>query len=194
MGSLFRLTSFLVTAAVVSTLPLTAVAQNEATLDLNHTTTHFAAKHLLISTVQGSIPVKSTSIAVGEDYFPTSVEAVMEMPKLDTHNEKRDNDLRSERFLDVAQFPEMTFKSTKIAHRGKDFTMDGQLTIRGVTKSVVLKGTLEGTVKDSRGRTHAGYAAATTIDRRDFNVGSTIPAAVVSNEVTITIEAEAIVS
>jgi polyisoprenoid-binding protein YceI len=179
--------------ALFFALPSLAGAQNAAALDLNHTATNFAAKHLLISTVQGNIPIKSTSIVMGADYVPASIDAVMDLTKIDTHNDRRDNDLRSERFLDAAQFPEMTFKSTKITRAGPEkFVMDGDLTIHGITKPVVVNGTIGGSVKDKQGRTHVGYAATALIDRRQWNVGATIPAAVVSNEINITIEAEAI--
>lgn len=179
--------------ALLIAVPALAGAQNAATLDPNHTAANFAAKHLLISTVQGNVPVRSTSIAMGSDYLPASIEAVMDLTKIDTHNDRRDNDLRSERFLDVAQFPEMTFKSTKITRQsGEKFVMDGDLTIRGITKPVVVNGTIGGSIKDKQGRTHVGYAATTVIDRLQWNVGATIPAAVVSNEINITLEAEAI--
>ena len=179
--------------ALLFAVPSLAGAQGTASLDPNHTAANFAAKHLLISTVQGHIPIRSTSIVMGADYVPASIEAVLDLTKIDTHNEKRDNDLRSERFLDVAQFPEMTFKSTKIVREGPEkFLMDGDLTIRGVTKPVVVNGTIGGTIKDRQGRTHVGYAATALIDRRQWNVGATIPAAVVSNEINITIEAEAV--
>lgn len=170
-----------------------ALSQNAVTVDLNHTTTNFSAKHLLISTVQGNIPVKSATLTLGQNNIPASVEAVMDVTRIDSRNDRRDEDLRSERFLNVAQFPEMTFKSTKITRQsGNNFTMDGNLTIRGVTKPVVVNGLFEGSIKDSKGRTHIGYSANTTIDRRDFNVGTTIPAAIVGYDISITIEAEAI--
>ena len=179
-------------ALLTSQLP--AAAEN-VPFDLNHTTTNFSAKHLLISTVQGNIPVKSAVMTLGENNLPASLEAVMEIAKIDTRNDRRDEDLRSERFLDVAQFPEMTFKSTKITRQnGNNFVIDGNLTIRGVTKSVVINAIFEGSVKDSRGRTHLGYSGSTTIDRRDFNVGGSVPAAIVSYNISITLEAEAIVS
>lgn len=179
--------------ALLIAMPLPAGAQNAAALDSNHTSANFAAKHLLISTVQGNIPVKSTSIVLGGDYVPSSVEAVMDLTKIDTHNDRRDNDLRSERFLDVAQYPEMTFKSTKITPEGAGkFEMAGDLTIRGITKPIVVNGTIGGSIKDKQGRTHVGYAATAVIDRRQWNVGTTIPAAIVSYEINITIEAEAI--
>jgi polyisoprenoid-binding protein YceI len=180
-------------AAFLILLPSLAGAQGTMALDPNHTSANFSARHLLISTVQGYVPIKSTSVVIGADYVPVSVEAVMEMTKIDTHNERRDNDLRSERFLDVARFPEMMFKSTKITKTSADkFTMDGDLTIRGITKTVVLEGTIGGNVKDKQGRTHVGYAATAAIDRHDFNVGMTIPTAVVGDTINITIEAEAI--
>ncbi|MGH7683819.1 MAG: YceI family protein, partial [Vulcanimicrobiaceae bacterium] len=91
-------------------VPSLAGAQSGAALDPNHTSANFAAKHLLISTVQGNIPIKSTNVVLGADYLPSAVEAVMDLTKIDTHNDRRDNDLRSERFFDVAQYPEMTFK------------------------------------------------------------------------------------
>jgi polyisoprenoid-binding protein YceI len=168
-------------------------AQGAPRIDLNHTSAHFAAKHLLISTVQGYVPVKSVAVTLGKDYVPTSVEAQMDLSKIDTHNGRRDNDLRSQRFLAVEQYPDMTFKSTKITPQGAGkFSMVGLLTIRGVTKPVTLDGNVVGSVKDDKGRTHVGYSATATIDRTQWGVGSTIPGAIVGNAVQITIEAEAI--
>lgn len=169
-------------------------AQGSVTLDPNHTTTNFAAKHLLISTVQGNIPVKSASLTLGEDNIPKSVEAVMDLTKVDTRNEKRDDDLRSDKFFDVAHFPEMTFKSTKITPQSTStFLMIGDLTIHGITKPIAVNGTLDGTVKDKAGHTHIGYAAGATIDRRDWGIGANVPSGIVGDDITITIEAEAIV-
>lgn len=181
----------ILTVLIGASMP--ALSQNAVAFDLNHTTTNFSAKHLLISTVQGNIPVKSATLTLGENNIPASVEAVMDVTRIDSRNDRRDEDLRSERFLDVAQFPEMTFKSTKITRQsGNNFTMNGNLTIRGVTRPVVVNGLFEGSIKDSKGRTHIGYSANTTIDRRDFNIGTTIPAAIVGYDISITIEAEAI--
>ena len=179
---------------VLSLMLSFAGAEEGAKIDLNHTSAHFAAKHLLISTVQGFVPIKSVTATFGKDNVPASVEALLDLSKIDTHNERRDNDLRSQRFLDVEQYPEMTFKSTKIVpgKRGH-FTMEGTLTLRGVTKSVSVDGNVVGAIKDDKGRTHIGYAATTTIDRTQWGVGSTIPAAIVGNDIQITIEAEAII-
>ena len=169
------------------------VAQSAVTIDLNHTSTTFSAKHLLISNVAGYIPVTSAKVELGKGNVPTSVEAVMDLTKIDTHNDRRDNDLRSDRFLDVAKFPEMTFKSTKIvAQKGGNFVMNGDLTIRGTTKPVVVNGVVSESIKDDKGRTHVGYTASTIIDRTQWGVGSVIPPQIVGNNIVITIEAEAI--
>lgn len=184
---------FLAIVAASLTTGLPAYAQTSVTFDLNHTTTNFSAKHLLISTVRGNIPVRSVSGTLGPDDIPESIDAVMDLTKLDTHNEKRDDDLRSPRFLEVQKYPEMTFKSTKIVRgAGNAFVMNGNLTIHGITKPIVVNGVLEGSVKDKNGRTHVGYSATATIDRRLWDVGTSIPEAVVGNDIAIAIEAEAI--
>lgn len=170
-----------------------AVLADAPTIDLNHTSAHFSAKHLLISTVQGDIPVKSVTVALGADNVPTTVMATLDLTKIDTHNDDRDKDLRSERFFNVQQYPDMTFKSTEItAQSGGNFTMQGDLTMRGVTKPVTLNGNVVGTAKDNKGRTHVGYAATGTVDRTQWAVGQAVPSAVVGNHIAITIEAEAI--
>jgi polyisoprenoid-binding protein YceI len=191
LGRLF----FVALAVAALSLQAGAFADTPATVDLNHTAAHFAAKHLLLSTVQGSIPLKEARATLGSGGMPISVEALFDITKLDTHNERRDNDLRSERFLDAAKFPEMSFKSTKVTPgSGGSFTMAGMLTIKGTSLPVTLNGNMEGNVKDNQGRTHYGYAASLTIDRTKWGVGANIPAAVVSTEVAITIEAETIVA
>ena len=164
----------------------------EISIDPNHTTTHFAVKHLLISTVEGTIPVKSVTLTIDADKIPTAVTAVMDLTKIDTHNDQRDSDLRSAKFFDVQQFPEMTFKSTKITASGTNFVMNGDLTFHGVARPITVNGTLNGTITDSRGRTHVGYTATATIDRTLWGVGPGYPQAVVADAVNITIEAEAI--
>ncbi len=168
------------------------VRADEPAMDPNHTQTHFAVRLLLISTVEGTIPIKSVTVALNSSKIPTSITAVMDLTKIDTHNDQRDSDLRSEKFFNVTQFPEMTFKSTSITGSGTSFVMNGDLTFHGVTKPIVVNGTVNGTITDSRGRSHVGYTATATIDRTLWGIGPGYPQAVVANSVTITIEAEAI--
>ena len=189
-----RLGAVLVAAALLqSALP--ARGQGQATIDLNHTAAHFAAKHLVISTVQGSIPVKDVKLGLGAGFVPTSLEATLDLTKVDTHNERRDNDLRSDRFFDASKYPEMTFKSTKIVPgKGGAFTMDGILTMHGVSKPLTVNADVEGSIKDNQGRTHVGYSAAASVDRLEWGVGSGIPTTVVGQSIVVTIEAEVIVT
>ena len=132
-------------------------------------------------------------MTLAADNIPTSVEATLDLTKIDTHNDQRDSDLRSDKFLNVQQFPEMTFKSTKITPQsGGNFVMNGDLTIHGVTKPVTVNGNVVGKVTDQRGKTHVGYAASVTLDRTQWGIGANVPPAIVGTEINITIEAEAI--
>ena len=189
-----KLSRALLMAAAAASLfgAATGARAGEISIDPNHTTTHFAVKHLLISTVEGTIPVKSISVSVDSNNIPTTISAVMDLTKLDTHNDQRDSDLRSDKFFNVQQFPDMTFKSTKITASGTNFVVNGDLTFHGVTKPIVVNGTLNGTITDNRGRKHAGYTATATIDRTLWGIGPGYPQAVVNDTVLITIEAEAI--
>jgi polyisoprenoid-binding protein YceI len=189
-----RLSRALLIAAAASFFAAAPAARAEdVSIDPNHTSAHFAAKHLLISTVQGDIPVKSVKVTLASNNIPTSVEATLDLTKIDTHNDQRDSDLRSDKFLNVQQFPEMTFKSAKITPQsGGNFVMNGDLTIRGVTKPVSVSGNVVGTVKDGKGKTHVGYAASLTLDRTQWGIGANVPPEVVSTSINITIEAEAI--
>ncbi|MBV8425364.1 MAG: YceI family protein [Candidatus Eremiobacteraeota bacterium] len=164
-----------------------------ASIDLDNTQARFTAKHLLISTVQGFIPIKSVQIALGANNVPTSIQAALDLSKLNTSNDQRDGDLRSDQFFDVQRFPTMTFASTKITPQsGGSFVMAGNLTMHGVTKPVSLNGTVGATMKDSQGKTHVGYTATGTVDRTQWGVGSGYPDAIVGNAISITIAAEAI--
>ena len=164
-----------------------------AAVDLDNTQARFTAKHLLISTVQGFIPVKTVQIALGSNNMPTSVQATLDLTKINTSNDQRDGDLRSDQFFDVQRFPTMTFKSTRITPQGTGaFTMSGDLTIHGVTKPVTLTGTVGGAT-NIQGQTHVGYTATATIDRTQWGVGTSYPDAIVGNSITITIAAEVIV-
>jgi polyisoprenoid-binding protein YceI len=170
-----------------------ASAAVTATVDPAHTSASFSVRHLTLTTVSGSIPLKSATIAIGDGNALTKAEATFDISKIDTHEPDRDADLRSDHFFDVEKFPDMTFKSTKVEPgTGGAMTIDGDLTMHGVTKPVSLAAKYEGTVKDPRGRTHVGYSATVTIDRTLWGIGTNYPPAVVGNDITITIELEAL--
>jgi len=145
-----------------------------------------------ISTVRGTFTKLSGTV----QYDPTdptksSIDATIDAASVDSRVEMRDNDLRSPKFLDVQKFPTITFKSKRVEPAGTGkLKVTGDLTIRGVTKEVVLE--VEGPsepIKDPRGNMHMGASATTTINRRDFGVGN-IPAAMVAENLAITIDLE----
>jgi polyisoprenoid-binding protein YceI len=162
-----------------------------------HTQVEFAAKHLGMMTVRGHFAeVSVTGNIVPSHPEATSVEVVIRTASIRTHNEQRDNDLRSSNFLGVDQYPTITFKSTKIESLGGDrYTMTGDLTIKGVTKPVTLNGVVYGEFNDPMMGHRIGYSAEGKLNRKDFNMTFS-PVLdgkfVVSNEVQLMIEGEII--
>ncbi len=186
--------------AMLSTASLRA-ADIEWTPDVVHSRAEFLVSHLIVSKVWGHVPFASLSLATDASGMPISVRAVLNPAHLDTDNHERDADLRSATFFDVDHYPTMTFVSTSFAPAGtsidglKQFTCNGMLTIKNVTKPVTLTGTIQGRVPDGPGTERIGYLATTTIDRRDFGLNDArmspggIP--LVGNGVQITLTMEA---
>ena len=187
---------FVLTAACLAVTTVPVLAETYVA-DVSHTSAEFAVTHLALSRVKGSIPVKSATIvtAPGKD-VPTEVEAVLETAGIDSRNERRDSDLKSDHWLDVAKYPTITFKSTAItAAADGTISMFGNLTIHGVTKPITLLAHLEGKGKDARGNDRVAYTAQGKIDRREFGVtdqSASVGNLVVGNEIAISLEIEAI--
>jgi polyisoprenoid-binding protein YceI len=178
-------------AALAAALALPALAADTFKIDGSHTQAGFAVKHLLISTVRGEFG-KTEGVVVLDEANPSksSVEATIDAASIDTRDAKRDEHLRGADFFEVAKFPKLTFKSTKVEKAGEGLKVTGDLTIRGVTKSVVLDvAGPSAEIKDPWGNAKRGVSAATRINRKDFGV-SYGPNAIVSDEVVITIDAE----
>ena len=171
--------------------------RNTWTIDPSHTTVEFVAKHMMITTVKGRFAeLTGTIIADETNIADSSVEATLQAASLDTRSEQRDAHLRSPDFLDVENYPDVTFKSTAISGTKKSFTVTGDLTIRGVTRPITLDASFEGEGKDPWGGTRASFSAHGKFDRRDFgltwNVALETGGILVSNEVKINIEAQAV--
>jgi polyisoprenoid-binding protein YceI len=189
--------------AVAGTLAFLAAAAplfaegNNWQIDPAHTNTQFAVKHMMVSTVRGQFNKTSgTATWDGKDFTTASVEIAIDAASINTREPRRDDHLRSADFFDVAKFPTLTFKSTKIQQvaPGK-VKMTGDLTIHGVTKSVVLD--VDGPsapLKEQNGGVRVGASATTTINRKDFgltwNRAIEAGGVVVSDEVAITIDVE----
>jgi len=179
----------LVIAALLAASPALADAYK---LDGSHSASTFAVKHMLISTVRGEFTKTEGSVTIDPaDVTKSSVEATIDAASVNTRDEKRDGHLKSPDFFDVAKFPKITFKSTKVEKAGEGkLKVTGDLTLHGVTKAVVLDVTgPSAEVKDPYGALRRGLSATTTINRKDFGV-SYGPDAVVSDAVAITIDAE----
>ncbi|HEY2064642.1 MAG TPA: YceI family protein [Gemmatimonadaceae bacterium] len=171
------------------------------TLDPTHTSIEFSAKHMMITTVKGRFGGASGTIAIDEAHPERSTaEIEIHTPTIDTRAEQRDQHLRSADFLDVENYPTLTFRSRRIegakATQGTRFRVTGDLTIRGVTREVTLDTTYEGRGRDPWGGERVSFSATTRIDRRDFgltwNAALEAGGVLVSNEIRIDIEAQAI--
>ncbi len=183
----------LLCSAVLLAFVAAASAQVETwKIDPNHTASQFAVRHMSISTVRGQFNKTTGTVAYDpKDPAKTVIDVTIETASINTRVDARDNDLRSANYLDVQKFPTITFKSKKVESAGAGkLKVTGDLTIKGVTGEVVLDvdGPSE-TLKDPRGNLHIGASATTRINRKDFGVGSA-PAAVLGEEITITIDTE----
>jgi polyisoprenoid-binding protein YceI len=139
-------------------------------LDPAHSELSFWVRHLKITKVRGTFETFDVTVVTPEDPSKISIEASIDVSSVNTGQEARDNHLRSSDFFLVEQHPHMTFRSTEIQVDGDAFTIDGELTLRGVTKTVTLTGEFGGVITDDYGRTKAGASASTTINRQDFGV------------------------
>ncbi len=141
-------------------------------IDPGHTTVEFVAKHMMITNVRGRFPeVEGTIVYNEQDVTKSSVEATIQVATVTTGAEARDNHLRSGDFFLIDEYPTITFKSTRVEAKGKDeYNVIGDLTIRGVTKEVTLNTTFEGRNVSPWGAQAIGFAASTTINRKDFGV------------------------
>jgi polyisoprenoid-binding protein YceI len=193
MRTALTLSFLLLTAA-----PAPAPAAETWHIDPGHSSATFSVRHLVVSTVRGEVPIREGTVETEGTGIPVSVKAVLDATKLSTGNENRDADLHGADWFATDKFPDITFASTKITPGAtpSTFTMTGNLTMHGVTKSVTLDGKFFGTTGDPRGHKRAGYEATVTVDRRDFglNWARTNPAGdlVAANDVNVTLDVEAV--
>lgn len=181
----------------VVTAPEITTATRTWKLDPSHTHIEFAAKHMMVTTVKGQFS-KFEGVILADEADPTrsSVEVTIDAASLSTRDERRDGHLLSPDFLDVQNYPHITFKSRRVSFSDPHhFQVVGDLTVRGVSKEVVLNGTYEGKQTTPWGTTVAGFTAETRIDRREWglnwNAALETGGWLVGNEVRISIEAEA---
>jgi polyisoprenoid-binding protein YceI len=166
-------------------------------LDVSHSHVGFSVRHLMVSKTKGRFTDFSGTVAIGEDPLDSSVEVDIHVASVDTRDETRDGHLRSPDFFDADVHPAITYRSTKVTPAGKGtWTVEGDLTVRGTTRSVPLEVTFEGGAKDPSGGTRIGFSARTELDREAFgltwNQALETGGVLVGKQVRIDIEAEAI--
>jgi len=167
-------------------------------IDATHSQATFSVRHMMISTVKGQFNVLSGQLHIDEANPGNSwVEAEVDATSVDTRDEKRDGHLRSPDFFDVATYPKITFKSTKVEHVGESgYKISGGLTMHGVTKPVTFEAEYHGQLKDVFGLQRAALTAKTTINRKDFglnwNVALETGGVMLSDKVAIEIDLEAV--
>jgi polyisoprenoid-binding protein YceI len=166
-------------------------------IDPTHSTVGFSVRHMMVSKVRGYFRDFKGEIVTAENPADSVVEASIELGSIDTRQEQRDAHIRSADFFDVENHPTMTFRSTGVRFEdNRDWLVDGELTIKGITKPVVLELELNGFGPDAFGGTRAGFSARTEISRSQFGVDIQMPmdggGVVVGDKITVELEIEAV--
>jgi polyisoprenoid-binding protein YceI len=161
------------------------------TIDPIHSDVSFTVRHLGVSKVRGQFNTFSGQIVTAENPLDSTVTATIDATSFHTRQEQRDEHVKGEDFLHVAEHPEVTFVSTGIRQNGEDFLLDGDLTIRGVTKPVTLELEINGFGDGMDGSPVVGLSASTEISRKDFGVHGGGAGAVVGDKIKINLEIEA---
>ncbi len=174
---------------------LTVPASGTYDLDASHTTLTIVARHLMVSKVRGRFGTFGGTITVADDPTASTVEVEVEAASISTQSDDRDGHLRSPDFLDVENHPSITFKSTSVLPDGKAWKLVGDLTLRGVTKSIELEMEYLGTMVDPWGSSKAVFEATGTVNREDFGLVWNAPleagGVLVSKNLDVIIEAQA---
>jgi polyisoprenoid-binding protein YceI len=195
MQSVTRLARGAALGLVLAFVPGLALAA-DFDVDTAHTRVGFAVRHMMVSNVRGTFAKFAGSVALDDqDVTRSAVHLDIDVASIDTDNAKRDEHLRSADFFDAAKYPTITFKSTKVARAGDGLDVAGNLTIKNVTRPVVLKvGPLASETKDPWAGTRRGATATAKISRKAFgltwNKALEGGGVVVGDEITIELEVE----
>jgi polyisoprenoid-binding protein YceI len=176
----------------------TVPAPGTYTLDPAHTMVEFGVRHLGLARVRGRFTDVSGDVVIDEDITRSAVDVTIGADSIDTRDKDRDTHLRSPDFLDVDRYPQITFRSTAVTGQGDEWTVTGDLTIRDVTRSVILVVDFEGGAKDPWGGTRIGFSAHTEINREDYglnwNQALETGGWLIGKQVKIEISAEAVLA
>jgi polyisoprenoid-binding protein YceI len=170
------------------------------TIDPVHSEVSFTVRHMMVSKVRGRFDKFEGTITTAPDPLDSSVTAAIDLGSVNTGNETRDGHIRSEDFFHVEKHPTMTFRSTAISPAGDYYLLDGELTLRGISRPVTFRLEANGFSPDPYGGLRAGFSATAEINRNDWNVSynGPIPGAsagmILSDKVTINLEIEAVLN
>lgn len=173
----------------------TDLAEGIWVIDPVHSSINFSVRHLVVSTVRGRFGSFSGTIIVGPDGAPT-VTANIDVLSINTGNEQRDGHIKSPDFFDVANYPTATFTSTSVTPDGDSYLLDGEFTLKGVSKPITLKLDFNGVNPGMGHGVVAGFEATTVLNRKDFGIDLEMPldggGVVVGDKVSLTLEIEAL--
>jgi polyisoprenoid-binding protein YceI len=167
-------------------------------IDPTHSRLGFVARHAMVTKVRGSFNKFDATVDVdGDNLAASKVSVTIDVDSIDTRNEQRDGHLRSNDFLDIATYPEITFVSTDITPVGDDvISVTGDLTIKGVAKPVTIDFTYEGSAVDPFGNQRVGFEGSVVINRKDWgitwNAALEAGGVLVSDKITLEFEISAI--
>jgi len=167
-------------------------------IDPVHSEVSFVVRHMMVSKVRGRFDTFEGTIVTATNPLDSTVTASVDLSSINTGQEQRDAHIRSADFFEVEKHPHMTFASTGVRVDGGDFLLDGDLTLKGVTKPVTFKLEVNGFGPDSYGGTRVGFSATTEINRKEFGVNFDgpipgVPGGVaVSDKATISLEIEGV--
>lgn len=181
---------------MTTTTHATELTTGTWTIEPAHSEIGFTVRHLGLSKVRGRFNAFAGSVDVGNDLADSRIEATIDLASVDTNNGQRDEHLRSTDFFDIERHPQLRFVSSSISPSitddGRSGTIDGELTINGITRPVTLDAEFHGVGRDAYGTTRAGFSATTTISRSEFGVDFDVPldagGVLIGDKVTIELE------
>ncbi len=167
------------------------------TIDPAHSSIGFVARHAMVAKVRGAFNEVEGSAVIADNIADSSVNVTIQATSIDTRNDQRDDHLRSGDFLDVAQFPTITFVSTSVSQPDETtFEITGDLTVRDVTNSITIPFEYEGSATDPFGNERAGFEGSIVISRKDYgltwNAALETGGVLVSDKITLEFEISAI--
>jgi polyisoprenoid-binding protein YceI len=179
----------------MTTAAATGLTAGTWAIDPVHSSIAFSVRHLVVSKVRGTFGSFSGAITIAEDGTP-SVAAEIDVASISTGNEQREEHLKSADFFDVEKFPTAAFRSTGVQAKGDSYVLDGEFTLKGITKPISLALEFNGVNPGMGHGEVAGFEASVVLNRKDFGIDIDMPletgGAVVGDKVTITLEIEAL--